>query len=272
MKRFRVFSFLKADHYQIQRANFSSVKFFDDLKSPDGHVLRMRTQSTKNRTADIGINDAPYMVTEKVNGKQWICPYYQVWRTMLTNSYSPYRTYSKGCEVTPEWHYFMAFRSWVDSVCTYDIWGNRMFNKNIKVEGCKIYSPDTALFVPQHIHSILASLYSRGNYELGVTYNTIKRPSSSYVAQLKRYGRTVVIGGYASENEANLAYLEAKAAYLLEVANMLTVEYDLRPGGLQEALFRAANRRIEQAEISKARLLEEIRLAEVVKAKLASEN
>lgn len=75
-----------------------------------------------------GINDAGYEVTKYgiigcFDGKQkrkrvWICPFYQVWKSMLERCFSTKfqernPTY-KRCSVSEEWLTFTSFKSWME--------------------------------------------------------------------------------------------------------------------------------------------------------------
>lgn len=101
----------------------------------------------------VGINDAGYAVMKReeagyVDGKRkrklvWACPYFRAWSSMLSRCYSTkwherYPTY-KGCTVSKEWHTFSNFRAWM---VTQD-WEGKSLDKDLLIEGNKIYSADT---------------------------------------------------------------------------------------------------------------------------------
>lgn len=79
--------------------------------------------------------------------------YYNVWCEMLRRCYSKEfhitnPTY-KGCSVTTEWHNFQSFALWCDSAY---IQGYQL-DKDIKIEGNKVYSPKTCSFVTAQVNS-----------------------------------------------------------------------------------------------------------------------
>ena len=79
------------------------------------------------------------------NGKDTKC--YSVWHSMITRCYSHkyqdgQQTY-KGCTVSPLWHDFQNFADWFEK--NY-IEGYHL-DKDIKVDGNKVYSPDKCMFV-----------------------------------------------------------------------------------------------------------------------------
>ena len=64
----------------------------------------------------VGINDARYMTTPIVDGKQVVDPAYMAWFNMLKRAYDPkfhekQPTYSD-VTVCKDWHSFSAFRAW----------------------------------------------------------------------------------------------------------------------------------------------------------------
>lgn len=101
----------------------------------------------------VGINDAPFKTSHF--GEQ--LPEYKHWLNMLSRAYDV-RVYKKqpnyiGTEVCSEWLYFMNFREWALP----KIQDGFELDKDILVQGNKVYSPDTCLFVPKWVNSFIAS-------------------------------------------------------------------------------------------------------------------
>lgn len=182
----------------------------------------------------VGINDADYYVVkrEKVDGKWitiWKCPYYSKWEGMLTRCYSKkyqltHPTY-KGCIVCEEWLYFSNFREWMR---TQD-WEDRQLDKDFLIEGNKVYSPLTCVFLPQELNNFTnINKASRGDYTLGVSYSDIKdkrvnNESHRYCKCIIKdlHGNSVHLGYYSTPQEAHQIYLKVK----LEQCNMYTEEF-----------------------------------------------
>ncbi len=81
---------------------------------------------------------------------------YKTWTGMLERCYSD-KLHTKnptyiGCTVCPEWHNFQVFAEWYDK---HYIEGHHL-DKDIKVNGNKVYSPETCLFVSQGDNTIKA--------------------------------------------------------------------------------------------------------------------
>ena len=138
----------------------------------------------------VGTNDAGYaiQVMESVRGangkpKQriiWFCPFYRRWVHMLERCYSERYQEKKptyiGCTVCEEWLRFSNFKSWME---TQD-WEGKHLDKDLLVEGNKIYSPDTCILVylSQMLltHSLQTARQSEGIGQL--VFNGIKRIGS----------------------------------------------------------------------------------------------
>lgn len=122
----------------------------------------------------VGINDADYHVRQavRINGidSYSLCPYYTRWMSMLARCYSKGYQLKKtsyiGCEVIREWHHFSAFREWM---ITKD-WEGLELDKDLILEGNKIYSPDTCAFITPGLNIFLLDNNARrGIWPVGVT-------------------------------------------------------------------------------------------------------
>jgi len=89
------------------------------------------------------IGDGEYK--SRMNGERY--KPYQIWMAMLQRCYSESRqksheTYTE-CTVCTEWHNFQNFASWYEENHTKGL----HLDKDIKIKGNKIYSPETCSFV-----------------------------------------------------------------------------------------------------------------------------
>lgn len=161
----------------------------------------------------VGVNDADYFVAGRnPDGKQWMCPFYKAWCSMLNRAYSPkyharYTTYI-GVSVCEEWHSFMTFRAWMQ---TQD-WESKHLDKDILHPGNKVYSPENCIFVSQQINKLLIdSAAARGAYPIGVTWN---KSNKKYEMQLNINGKRRHLGYFTDPYEAHLAWRKAKYDYI----------------------------------------------------------
>jgi len=163
-----------------------------------------------------GINDADYNTQPYVDSKQVICKYCSTWKSMLKRCYySKYQarkpTYI-GCTVCEEWLTFSNFKSWME---TQDFEGKQL-DKDILVQGNKIYSPETCIFVTKTINLLFTkSDSSRGEYKLGVYF---KKENGKFTAQCQVNDKRKFLGYYLTEEEAYQAYKIFKQAHIRNIA------------------------------------------------------
>ena len=160
-----------------------------------------------------GINDLGYPVAGRsiengVSKFKVLCPFYIKWQSMINRTHShKYQenqvTYIES-EITEEWKYATAFKSWME---TQD-WHGYQLDKDILVQGNKIYSPETCCFVPQYVNKMLTQRTNfRGEYPLGVHYNEAKQP---YVSTCHDGNGKVYLGRFSNPVDAHKAWQAAK--------------------------------------------------------------
>lgn len=123
-----------------------------------------------------GINDAEYNVYQYDENHKviWRCPFYVRWYSILERCYSKayqdkHPTYI-GCSIFESWLSFSNFKAWME---TQD-WENKDIDKDLLVEGNKIYSPDTCVFVSQRTNKFILERKSlRGDFPIGVSFHSL---------------------------------------------------------------------------------------------------
>lgn len=169
-----------------------------------------------------------------VNGKTTKA--YVAWNHMLGRCYCPkslskYPTYT-GCSVCNEWLFFPTFKEWFDN----NYIAGFHLDKDLLVAGNKIYSPDTCVFVPPSINNLFTDHgRARGDYPIGVYFD---KHCGKLRAQLKIDGTPKYLGPFDSVEDASKAYLIAKKANVILVANEWKAKIPVR---LYEALIQKAN-------------------------------
>lgn len=161
---------------------------------------------------------------------------YRAWSNMLTRCYSKKHTDAnptyRGCKVCEEWANFQIFAKWYyDNL--YFVEGDTMcLDKDLLFKGCKIYSPQTCVFLPNRINTLFVKRDGvRGDCPIGV----------SYIPRKKKYGIHMSIdhkhvgwGGFKTPEEAFLKYKVEKEKYIKKVAE----EYkDIVPEKVYNALI-----------------------------------
>ena len=188
-------------------------------------------RSRKGLIYNIGINDANYPVQINENtgdifpsGKKkqkvvWRCPFYNRWTGMIERCYSlkwrkKYSTY-KGCTVCKSWLTFSNFRKWM---ITKD-WEGKELDKDLLVEGNKIYSPTTCIFIDQKINKfVLEQLKRKGEFLIGCSWSKQHKRFKANCNNTftKKYE---FLGYFDSETEAHLAWKERKHELACQLAN-----------------------------------------------------
>ncbi len=127
----------------------------------------------------IGVGDYNASIDRKAS------PQYDTWHSMLQRCYNE-KLHKKrpsyiGCTVCEEWHNFQTFAKWHDENY-YKVEGQRIeLDKDILVKGNKIYSPNTCIFVPQSINTLLIKRDSkRGEFPIGIYF---KKKNNKYSVQ-----------------------------------------------------------------------------------------
>jgi hypothetical protein len=115
-------------------------------------------------------NDADYPVRYTEGGVNYRCPYYMRWYGMITRCYSEkfHRIYPAyvGCSVCDDWLYFSKFKAWMEL----QDWEGKQIDKDLLIEGNKVYSPNACIFVSEALNkSLVTRKLHRGLYPLGVT-------------------------------------------------------------------------------------------------------
>ena len=180
----------------------------------------------------VGVNDSPYPVHQLVN-EHWVaCPFYSTWRLMIRRCYDTgyQRGSHVGCSVCAEWLLFTTFRAWMEAQ---PYQGNQL-DKDIKVPGNKIYGPDTCLFVPYYVNSLLNDQQKkRGKYPRGVSIN---KGYKRLQVRLCKHGKQKHLGWFDLKDvgPAEDLYRMAKAAHIREVA-------DTQPPEIKTGLYKHAS-------------------------------
>ena len=176
----------------------------------------------------VGINDAPYstFLGYTQEGKQIRCPFYIKWKSLIQRCYSETnwkQTNKHGylknaqyefCEVVDEWHRFTNFKSWMEK----QDWEGKHLDKDILVPENTIYGPDTCMFIPPHINTMLVD-QKAGKYGKGVWRD---KRSNIFRAQIRVNGKRTTRGSFATAEEAEELYSKLRREEIIKEANKLS--------------------------------------------------
>lgn len=164
----------------------------------------------------VGVNDADYPVyVRQTEGKAWRCPFHTRWTSMLCRAYSDvfhkrYPTY-RGCRVDSEWHTFSKFKLWMES----QDWQGNHLDKDILVEGNKIYSASTCVFITAETNMFSTdSKARRGEFPIGVYAFRGK-----FKATISINGVGTFIGMHSTPEDAHQAWRVAKYELAVQLAS-----------------------------------------------------
>lgn len=163
----------------------------------------------------VGINDANYQLTkyEYVDGKKvmtWRCPYYITWKEMLARCYNKrvhksHVSYAE-CSVCSEWLVFSKFKNWMQR----QDWNGKALDKDLLVEGNKVYSPESCIFVSRELNNFITGSPSAGRaLPVGVIWDRQKKKYRSDcgdpIAKKRKH-----LGYFDSPQEAHEAWRKKK--------------------------------------------------------------
>lgn len=186
----------------------------------------------KNRllVCGVGINDSDYVVQVKKDVQNnsgvrkqkvvWNCHFYQSWSGMLKRCYSEKRlkrnpTYI-GCSVSEEWKVFTNFRAWMVE----QDWEGLQLDKDLLVNGNKVYSRETCVFVSNQVNIFLTERGNdRGEWPIGVNWdNGVKK----FIARCSNpfTGKRDHLGYFLCYKEAHAAWLAKKLEHAHALAGI----------------------------------------------------
>lgn len=121
----------------------------------------------------------------------------------------------KDCYVCDEWHLLSNFRNFFDD--NYIPGFN--LDKDFLFPGNRVYSPETCIFIPREINSLLVKCGRGKDGKLhGVNYS---KRLNKYIANVSysAIGKRVHIGTFNTEREAERAYIEKKRDIIKSIAD-----------------------------------------------------
>lgn len=184
-----------------------------------------KKQTSKVRLVyGVGINDADYTVSHKtrVGNKTkliWVCPFYHCWKEMLKRGYS--ESFKKvrpsyiGVEVCKEWHTFSTFKAWMEK----QDWEGKHLDKDVLVKGCKLYSPETCVFVDPWVNSFITE--DRRSTAGTMTGAYYRKDMNKYRAHCHNgfSEKQEHLGFFSKEIDAHLAWKKRKHELACQLAD-----------------------------------------------------
>lgn len=137
-------------------------------------------------------------------------PEYVHWSSMMTRSY--YEDYHRrfptyiGCSVDQQWYNFQEFAEW----CQWQIGHNMgyVLDKDVLVQANKVYGPETCVFVPPELNSIIVTQLKPGKgTPAGISF---QNGCGKFIVSCAIDGKNKNLGRYTCPTEAFAVYKEFK--------------------------------------------------------------
>ena len=164
----------------------------------------------------VGFNDSPYNVNWTEDGKVKRCPIYACWKDMLlrtnqkTNQKTRLISYTD-CTVHPDWLYFSKFLSWAKPRFR----DGYQLDKDLLVQGNKVYSPETCVFLPRALNCLFRKSSRVGESGvLGVRPKLLSSGKVRYEAHTKGPLGYKYLGFHSSIEEAHLCWQKHRVLVL----------------------------------------------------------
>ena len=147
----------------------------------------------------------------------------RAWNNMKQRCYSEkyqtkYPTYI-GCYVCEEWLNYDTFKEWFNK----NYVEGYVLDKDILVEGNKVYSPQTCCFVPQMINNLYKAYTDKEVSDTGVF-----QTGNTYEVKISKFGRRCAFGSFYDKECASQAYQNAKKDYKIQLADIYESTLDNR--------------------------------------------
>lgn len=206
--------------------------------------------SRRSKAFGVGINDAKHLTQPIIDGVACYCPYYKVWQSMMKRCYCE-KTQKRqptymGCSVCEEWLIFSNFMKWMKT----QNWAGKALDKDLLVDGNKIYGPEFCIFVSAGLNSLLTDAKAnRGCLPQGVSFEVKNKSKNRYYrARCNVDGKSKHIGYFENSNQAEYAYLKFKSLVILDKTCSDEALLDNR---LKNALVKYATKMRNKAELLK---------------------
>lgn len=224
---------------KYQNSNNIVVKFLETGYTTKCSYTQFKTGTLKDKTLatiyGVGSIGDTAIVSDCNIKKQS----YTRWEYMMRRCYgyntkqrTPRNRTYENCTVCDEWLCYANFEKWYDKNY-YEVDNEQMcLDKDILVKGNKVYSPDTAIFVPARINLLFVAPRKGNKYPIGVNYRSdcIKK----YNARLRYPDGHNITKSFYTPEEAFEFYKQLKEELIKQVAD----EYKEKiPQRLYDALY-----------------------------------
>lgn len=152
---------------------------------------------------------------------------YMHWSSMFTRCYDPayhsrFPTYETKY-VDNQWHNYQEFGEW----CQWQTgFGTGVLDKDLLFKGNNVYSPETCVFIPSEINSLIVTPITKGKKTpVGISYQTSHK---SYLVSCAIKGKNKNLGRYKCPEKAFAVYKDFKENLVRSKAEEYKEQIDIR--------------------------------------------
>ncbi len=145
---------------------------------------------------------------------------YSHWSNLIKRCYlkscQDRATSYSGCSVSEEFRKFSFFYDWCQDQVGFSS-ERPEIDKDLLIKSNKIYSPETSVFLPKEINTLLIKQSSkRGEYPIGVY---MEKKYGMLKSQIRHNGSKLFLGYFDNEDDAFRAYKHKKEELIKNLAN-----------------------------------------------------
>jgi hypothetical protein len=173
------------------------------------------------------IGEGPHKSKVRGNSSKTTAEYVH-WSSMMTRSY--YEEYHRrfptyiGCSVEEQWYNFQEFGEWCQWQPGFNM--GYVLDKDIILQGNKVYGPETCVFIPPELNSIIVTQVKPGKtVPAGISF---QNGCQKYIVSCAIDGKNKNLGRFACPDEAFKVYKSFKEDLVKERAEKYKDTLDVR--------------------------------------------
>ena len=209
---------LKMEIIEYKDSDNITIKFEDGTIVKNIQYGNFKRGNVKNPFNPSLCNVGYIGYTKIVDQNGRILKSYECWRCMIMRCYDvsfqrKHPTY-KDCKVCQEWLCYANFKEWYNEH-HYELEDEKVhLDKDILIDGNKIYSPETCIFVPQTINNLFCKRSNKDLLPFGIRIKNKK-----YEAGISVNGEYIYLGSFNSMEEAEECYNKERIKKLKDIAD-----------------------------------------------------
>lgn len=160
----------------------------------------------------------------------------KIWSKMIERCYRKKRSARNlsyiDCKVCNEWLDMQVFSEWYDN----NYIDGFELDKDLLVDGNKIYSPETCTFIPQELNKFLSNVKSNNTSGyIGVSWHKSSKKWQSTISDIDTKTR-VYLGLFDTPLEASMSYQKARAVMADRMREKMISEYNITDSKILDAI------------------------------------